>query len=229
MVSSWITTDNQIVYLGLTQSPFYGQLERIDNGMGAVTTIKYRSSTEYLIEAKGAGKPWHTPLVRPVPVISELRVSDSFSALGLASTESVTSYDYRDGYFDTREREFRGFAEVAVTRPGDAFHETQVTRTWFSVGRNLVTGADEEILKGKPYRQVVMSGVGRMLESTETQWERRWLCQEELQGTSLQLLPSCAVVSDKQGAKDWLVALAVETGAIWRGELRRRPHNRAGV
>jgi RHS repeat-associated protein len=220
----WVTTDDRIVYLDLTSSPFYGQLERIDNGMGAVTTVTYRSSTEYLVEAKRAGKPWHTPLLRPLPVVSELRVSDSFAVLGLSSIDSATSYDYRDGFYDTREREFRGFGEVAVIAAGNEFHEAKTTRTWFSVGRNLATGEDEEILKGKPYRQVVTGADGRVLSSTETQWERRWLCQEDL-GTSLQLLPRCSFVVDKQGAKDSMVALGVETGALegaWEGTKEPR-------
>ena len=220
----WVTMEDKIVYLDLTESPFYGQLTRIDNGMGAVTSISHRSSTEYLVEAKRAGKPWRTPVVRPVPVVGEVRVSDSFDVLGLKATESVTRYDYRDGYFDTREREWRGFGEVAVTEAGDEFHEGKVTRTWFSVGRNLVTGEDEEILKGKPYQQVVMGADGRVLSSMETQWERRWLCQEDV-STPVVLLPRCAVVADKQKGKDSLVAFGVQTGALtgaWEGTNQPR-------
>ena len=47
----WVTTTQGLVYLELS-NPFFGLLERIDNGMGAVTELLYRSSTSYLVDSK---------------------------------------------------------------------------------------------------------------------------------------------------------------------------------
>jgi RHS repeat-associated protein len=210
----WVTTNFEVVYLELLVQPYYGLLSRIDNGMGQVTTITYRTSTDYLVRAKRSGRPWKTPVVQAVPVIAQMRVSDSLDALGLDAADALTVYEYRDGYFDGKEREFRGFAEVSVTEVGDAFEPTKITRTGFHVGRNLQTGADEEILKGKPYRQTVEDESGGLYASTETKWEQRWLCQEDLGGSADQVLPWCSRYGDKQAQKDRLVALGVQTGAL---------------
>ena len=209
----WLTTDFEVKYLDLFVAPFFGLLTRVDNGMGQVTTITYKASTVYMIAAKAASKPWRTPIIRGQPVIAEMRVSDSFDRLGLAATESRTTYDYRDGYYEPREREFRGFSEVVMTDYGDAHHETKVTHTWFSVGRNLATGDDEEILKGKPLRQLVTDDKGAVYSSVETQWERRWLCNE-VAGTADTLLPKCSLHPDRQKDKDYLVALGVQLAAL---------------
>jgi RHS repeat-associated protein len=209
----WLTNDNKIKFLELTDQPNAGLLSRIDNGMGQVTTIKYRSSTEYNIEAKKAGTPWKTTLPISVSVISEITTTDSFDKLGLTANVTTTKYSYRDGYYDGKEREFRGFGQVTTTNVGDDHQETKISKTWMHVGRNLSTGEDEEILKGKPYMQTVEDESGNIYSSVETQWERRWLCQDDL-GTSQKLLPDCTRYSNKDEAKDNLVAVAVQTAAL---------------
>ncbi|MCU0661487.1 MAG: FG-GAP-like repeat-containing protein, partial [Myxococcota bacterium] len=158
----WLMLDWTLTYLDLFGEPNFGLLKRVDNGMGMVTDIDYRSSTSYAVDAKYAGKPWRTPMPHPVPVISEIRVSDSMDALGLEANVSRTTFTYRDGYFDTKEREFRGFAEATSTSHGDADHESLVTQTYMHVGRNLETGADEEILKGKPWLQLTKDEDGQL-------------------------------------------------------------------
>ena len=152
--------------------------------------------------------------MRGVPVIAEMRTSDSLDVLGLSASQTVTLYSYRDGYFDTREREFRGFARVRVTSLGDDLHETEVTDTHFHVGRNLETGADEEVLKGKPYIQVVKNAAGSVYSAVETLWEARWLCQRDLDAGALPLLPDCDVIGESQEHKDELVSLGVQVGAL---------------
>ena len=88
--------------------------------MGAVTSISHRSSTEYLVEAKRAGQAVaHAGGAAGAGGGRRCGSSDSFDVLGLKATVSTVTYDYRDGYFDTREREWRGFGEVTVTEVGD--------------------------------------------------------------------------------------------------------------
>jgi hypothetical protein len=57
----WITSDWHLNYLDLIGQPNAGMLSRIDNGMGFVTQMAYRSSTNFAIEAKRDGKPWRFP------------------------------------------------------------------------------------------------------------------------------------------------------------------------
>jgi len=204
----WVTSDFKLRYLELSGEPHAGLLSRVDNGMGMVTDVAYRSSTEYLIEAKAAGQPWVYPLPVPTAVISEVRSTDSLDALGFAATESRTSFQYRDGYYDGKEHEFRGFADSSVTSWGDANHETLVTRSKLHVGRNPITFADEEVLKGKALSVIQTDGNGNVFASTEAQWEPRWLCQEAI-GGEIDILPRCKELGDLAGKKDQLVALAV--------------------
>ncbi|HET9956395.1 MAG TPA: toxin TcdB middle/N-terminal domain-containing protein, partial [Polyangiaceae bacterium] len=145
----WLTVDGGLSYLDLMGEPHVGLLARIDNGMGLVTDISYRSSTDYAIEAKLSASPWRTPLPHPVSVVSEVSTRDSMELLGVDAEESRTSYDYREGYYDGREREFRGFARVTVTEWGDQFEDSLVRELSMHVGRALDSGSDEEVLKGK--------------------------------------------------------------------------------
>ncbi len=221
----WYTTGDELLYLDMMGEPNAGLLSRVDNGMGAVTTLSYRSSTSYAVEARENGEPWRHPLRSPVPVLSEIRTTDSLDKLGFKATETRTTYVYRDGYYDGKEREFRGFGQVTTTEHGDGHHETLVTETHMHVGRNPLNGADEEILKGKPFLQLQRTEGGALLASTETQWELRWLCQEDLIGVSRQILPRCSRYADLDAAKDELVAFAVQPLVLqgaWEGTQEPR-------
>ena len=191
-----------------TSSPctFAGLLSRIDNGLGKVTTIDYATSTSFAARAKYRRDRWRTTLPIVVPVVSKIQVTDSLEKLGLPAHVMTRKYEYRDGYYDGKEHEFRGFADVKITDSGDEAQETQVTHTWMHVGRNLDTGADEEVLKGKVYKQTVESVKGDVYGTVETKWERRWLCQEalELETPALsgrKLLPTCAGLTTDKDAK----------------------------
>ncbi len=207
----WLTTDGKFKYLDLLYQPHFGLLARIDNGIGKVVSLGYRSSTQYAVDAKRAGRRWETTLPVPVPVVSDISVTDSFDILGFEANESQTVYIYHDGYYDGKEREFRGFGRVTAIAAGDEFHPGQVTHTWMHVGRNLQTGEDEEVLKGKPYLQLVEDEQGAIFSSVESQWEQRWLCQEDLQGIAEMILPDCSRYPPVQENKDRLVAMALSS------------------
>ena len=81
----------------------------------------------------------------------------------ITGTELVTRYRYHDGYFDGREREFRGFGLVeqidAAAAPGpddaDGAPPPVFTRTWFDVGAHvdgpeLIRAAAAEAWAGDP-------------------------------------------------------------------------------
>jgi RHS repeat-associated protein len=216
----WLTDDDKLSYFDLRGDPFAGLLETIDNGMGLVTTMTYRSSTDYAIAAKRQGRPWKHPMRSPVPVLASLRSSDSFDKLGFAATVTETTFDYRDGYFDAKEREFRGFGLVTMRERGDAYHEGLTTESYFHVGRNPETGEDEEILKGRPYLQVLRDEAGAVLSTVQTRWKREWLCQEDLVGVTRTVLPRCRRFTELDAHKDDLVAFAEQVDVVqgaWEG------------
>ena len=82
-------------------------LTEMDNNMGSTTRVSYAPSTRYFLEDQANGTPWITRLPFPVQVVDKVEVIDHIS-----KTKLVTTYKYHHGYFDGREREFRGFGRV---------------------------------------------------------------------------------------------------------------------
>lgn len=82
-------------------------LTEMSNNMGATTRVQYVSSTKHFLEDEANGTPWITKLPFPVQVVDKVEMIDHIS-----KTKLVTTYKYHHGYFDGREREFRGFGRV---------------------------------------------------------------------------------------------------------------------
>ncbi|MFF0204437.1 SpvB/TcaC N-terminal domain-containing protein [Streptomyces sp. NPDC005017] len=124
-------------------------LTEIDNQLGAVTRVAYASSAAYA--ASDATRPstaWRTPLPTPVPVVARMETIDEVSGSSLTS-----AYRYRHGYWDGRDREFRGFGYAEQTDsfaphhaggphpdhslplvPEASISPPTLTRTWYHLG-----------------------------------------------------------------------------------------------
>ncbi len=154
-------------------SPTINALTSIDNGYGRRTTIEYRSSTEYYLDAYDAGHPWTTAVAFPVQVVSRTLTSigldlDGYANEGADGDVYVGEFVYRDGYYDPLEKQFRGFGFVKKIERGDerfggSRAPTLVTRMAFHTGApdgvdndqdgetdefDLWVGREEEVLKG---------------------------------------------------------------------------------
>lgn len=123
----------------------------MNNHMGALTRVEYRSSTKYFLEdQKRPITRWLTNLPFPVQVVARVEVIDEISKGKL-----TTEYSYHHGYWDGAEREFRGFGRVDQRDsetfqhyhaenllPGISFEAVQTehfsppleTRSWFHQG-----------------------------------------------------------------------------------------------
>jgi len=141
-------------------------LTEMSNNMGATTRVSYAPSTRYFLEDQANGTPWVTKLPFPVQVVDKVEVIDHIS-----KTKLVTTYKYHHGYFDGREREFRGFGRVDqfdtetfedFTGPGlhgngnlfnnnsSAYHMPPVeTRSWFHTG--IYFDEDSTALSNDPF------------------------------------------------------------------------------
>ena len=112
-------------------------MSSIENHIGARTAISYRPSTDYYIADAAAGKPWKTTLPFPVQVVGEVVVEDV-----VTRNKLTTRYSYHHGYYDGKEREFRGFGRVehfdAQEFPGDPNAVAPaLTVTWFHLGNGI--------------------------------------------------------------------------------------------
>ncbi|KAF3929568.1 hypothetical protein ABW19_dt0206573 [Dactylella cylindrospora] len=112
-------------------------LTYFQNGYGKSTSIEYKPSTYFYQIDESKGTPWSTKLPFPVHCVSKVSRVDKISG-----TESSSTYAYRDGYFDKREREFRGFGQTdrwddEVFDITGTIRHTQprkLTRTWHHTG-----------------------------------------------------------------------------------------------
>lgn len=82
-------------------------LTGVSNGMGRETTITCAPSTRFFLDDLAAGRPWRTHLPFPVQVVRRIETHDHVSG-----HRFVSRYAYHHGYYDGREKEFRGFGFV---------------------------------------------------------------------------------------------------------------------
>ncbi len=101
-------------------------LRRADNSLGRVMEVTYTTTTEDMIRAREKGFPWQTRTPFPLPVIRRIRTTPGLDLDGVpdagrsvSTDQYVSEFQYRDPYYDTIEREFRGFAFAQNIAWGD--------------------------------------------------------------------------------------------------------------
>ena len=133
-------------------------LTSIANGIGRITTIHYETSVKFALEDAGIGRSWPDSMPFPMSVVTTVTNSDSLGHF------YVTRFRYHDGYYDSVEREFRGFARVEVVETGDATAPTLITRSHFDTGRRY------EAMKGKLLRVTTEQEDGKVFSDETTSW-----------------------------------------------------------
>ncbi len=117
------------VYLDLCGGVKPYLLATIDNGIGTTSTIAYRSSTEFALDAAAAGTPWQTFHPFPVHCVSAMSVRDA--ATGVTAS---TRYVYGPARYDSAVRAFLGFGVVDTITAGDASVPGQRARNTYHLG-----------------------------------------------------------------------------------------------
>jgi RHS repeat-associated protein len=96
-----------IHYLELTVGIKPRLLIKADNSMGRVVQLTYASSSRHYLRDQNSGRGWATRLPSHTTVVDKIEVIDE-----IGNSRFVSIYEYHDGYFDSEEKEFRGFALV---------------------------------------------------------------------------------------------------------------------
>ena len=130
----------------------------ITNGLGRNTQITYDPSTRFLLEDIAKGTPWPDHVPFPVTVVSSVTTDDTLGHTYL------TRFQYHNGYYDSVEKQFRGFARVEQIEVGDATAPTLVTTYDFDTGR------DDESMKGKTHRKRMGTEDGKLFTDELTLW-----------------------------------------------------------
>ena len=106
-----------------------GLLARFENGLGYVREHRYRSAAQPAAEDAAAGDPWKIIPPEPLPVLVETREDDG------AGWTSTLRRHFRDGFFDPRRGEFRGFGELRDETTGDAYTEPATISRRYDLGQ----------------------------------------------------------------------------------------------
>lgn len=112
-------------------------LNVIENNLGASTVVEYKPSTFFWTEDMKKDEPWLTHLPFPVQVVSRVEAIDH-----IAKSKLVTNYSYHHGYYDGREREFRGFGRTDQLDTEEfERYKNQLLHDEKQIKRNLKNGA----------------------------------------------------------------------------------------
>ena len=168
--SSPLPKDSQspLRYIDLMNSRKPHLLNFYENNTGKEVSFDYLPSTHFYIEDRKQGKPWATKLPFPVHVVAKVRSEDK-----IRETVFTSSYSYHHGYFDGKEREFRGFGRVeqldteefstfslndAQNVVEEACHQPPVrTVSWFHIGAPLHKKLLTEIYQGEFYKNETLT------------------------------------------------------------------------
>ncbi|MCZ8260625.1 MAG: SpvB/TcaC N-terminal domain-containing protein, partial [Beijerinckiaceae bacterium] len=82
-------------------------MTRFDNGIGKRVEMEYTPSTRFYLDDLAAGNPWIGRLGFVVHCLSRLTTRDL-----VRETVFTTTYSYHHGFYDGKEREFRGFGRI---------------------------------------------------------------------------------------------------------------------
>ena len=94
-------------YLPLTNGIQPRLLLSVDNAMGKRIDLTYSNSGRHYLRDNLAGRPWISKLPNHATVVDRMDVWDQ-----IGNTRFCSRYEYHDGFFDSGEREFRGFGQV---------------------------------------------------------------------------------------------------------------------
>ncbi|NOK11751.1 toxin TcdB middle/N-terminal domain-containing protein [Corallococcus exercitus] len=104
-------------------------LTRVDNGIGGITEISYGSGAAHMAQ-DGGPQSWRYRLPGPVTTVDRIVSYDE-----LSGARQQRDLHYSDGFYDSGEKQFRGFARVIATSAGDANEASSRTISNFEVGQ----------------------------------------------------------------------------------------------
>ncbi|MQT75394.1 SpvB/TcaC N-terminal domain-containing protein [Pseudomonas helleri] len=126
----------------VTHKPYL--LTGATNNMGATATLNYRSSAQEWLDEKqerqAANKPLVSGLPFPLHLVSQQQQQDLISG-----NRMIQQFQYREGFYDSRERSFQGYGLLLETdtptllgEPSGTEHSDALLRkSWFHTGKHI--------------------------------------------------------------------------------------------
>ena len=130
----WLTSGQPVQYLELfPQRP--NLMSELRNGIGSVQRITYSTAAFQAARAAADGSAWTHTLQIPMAVVERtdifVTLTGSEDGSGL---HDVTTYLYRDGFYDGVEKQFRGFSEVTTSLQGSEAQQEGTTTSLYDLG-----------------------------------------------------------------------------------------------
>ncbi|MCA9543386.1 MAG: VCBS repeat-containing protein [Myxococcales bacterium] len=143
----WVTAEGNVTYLELFPvKP--NLLTRITNGLGMVVDVEYVTATQQMA---ADAEPWAYTLPFPMLMVESIDTYDLFHDVHRRAT-----YTYHDAWYDTEEKQLRGFGRVEVLQEGDDFQQAMLQVQTFDLGiedrhynGRLLTSEDYAIIDGE--------------------------------------------------------------------------------
>ncbi|WP_235583093.1 RHS repeat domain-containing protein [Kitasatospora sp. Root107] len=145
----------------------------VDNGMGGISRMRYRTTTAMRRLDEADGHPWSGSLPLVVHVLASLDRTDT-----VTGRTTATAFRYHDGVWDGPNREFRGFRGVTVDG-GDPLVPVRQQVSFFQGDPDepdLVERARQRALAGSPVgtESFERDGTGwRPLQRSAQRWDAR--------------------------------------------------------
>ncbi len=159
----WISPSGKVTYLELFGTR-PNLLVSISNGIGQRIEVSYNSSVYYYLHDKSLGKPWKNKLPSPFIVVSEIRTWAETDGSTKPRVQVQKIY-YHDGFYDGREKKFRGFRFVETVFEGDGSAAERKDLLYFDVGDK------DPYFHGKIKRRVFTDGSGKIFHERVWWWE----------------------------------------------------------
>jgi len=161
-------------------------LNAIENGLGVTTNIFYQSSTDFYLQDQSSNDPWTTTVPFPVQVVSRVTTATGLDLDDVPGPDIyIKDFHYRDGYYEDRQKQFRGFAGVTVTEHGGETAPTRIQLHQFFTGGpdgidndndgqvdevNALLHREEEALKGMVISLTALDEQGIVFNRQENSW-----------------------------------------------------------
>ena len=159
----WFTSSGKVTYLELfSQRP--NLLKDISNGIGQRITVEYGSSVYHRLRDASKGRQWKSKLPMAFTVVNVINTWAQ-NDKSLKERPTVQRVFYHDGYYDGKEKKFRGFREVENVMDGDTSVLERKDVIFFDIGDK------DTYFHGKTLRRLVTDGKGKIYSDVTTKWE----------------------------------------------------------
>lgn len=138
-------------------------LTRATNGLGLFTETTYGTAAQQRAKATDLATQWPDPTPNQMIVVVSLDTYADNPDPALVQRD-VTTYDYEAGFYDGKEKQFRGFSRVERSSLGDANQEGSHAVLHFDTG----AGVDRAQMAGLLLREVVDDSDGPVQISSTT-------------------------------------------------------------